>query len=76
MRVSTLPLLLVLLTTTSACQTLTTGRIAAEADAGIAARICAEAWRPVSYDSTADSAATVAEVRAANRARAAFCGEN
>lgn len=75
MRVSRLPALLVLALATSGCQTLTTGRIAAEADAALAARICARAWRPVTYDSSADSPGTVAEARANNRARAAFCGE-
>lgn len=75
MRALTLLALLAIASMTSGCQTLTTERIATEADASIVARICADAWKPVTYDSTADSPATVAGNRANNRARAAFCGE-
>jgi hypothetical protein len=75
MRAWTVPLMLGLALTTTGCLTRTTGQISLEADAALAARICAHGWPAVSYDSRVDSAPTIDEIRAANRAREAFCRE-
>jgi hypothetical protein len=38
----------------------------------VASRIC-KVWLPESYDSTKDTPETITQVRANNRARAAYC---
>ncbi len=64
------------LTLTGCFQTLTTERLALKADANIVSQICGRAWKAIKYDSLLDTPLTVEEVRAANRAREAFCGKH
>jgi hypothetical protein len=55
----------------SGCMTPTTGQ-AALGDLGVAQRVC-KVWLTESYDSTKDTPETIAQVRANNRAQAAYC---
>jgi hypothetical protein len=67
----TLPLLLAMMLSTTAC-TLTTTTLTAETDAQITSAICTKAWRPVTYSSR-DTEETQREARANNAARDAYC---
>ncbi len=73
MRVSTPLLLLAVSLMTPACTTLSTATAPKLAAADVVKRICAEAWLPIHYASKHDTAQTVSEAKANNRARSAFC---
>jgi len=70
-----LPPLLVMTFLLAGCQsipTIPTGAI--ETEAAMVADLCEHAWRPVTWSSR-DTEQTQTEARAANAARATYCGE-
>ena len=64
---------LVLALSPSFCQTLTADQKASLQLETMRQDICLRVWPKVSYDSRADSALTVAQVRELNAAREAWC---
>jgi len=68
-----LPLALAMTCWLAGCQSIPATHTA-ETEATMVADLCDHAWRPVTYSSW-DTEQTQIEARAANAARAAYCGE-